>query len=426
VLRTSELEYELPAGLIATHAAEPRDAAKMMVVHRSQPSLGSPEPAQHRDATLSAGDSESVLHRHVRDLADHLREGDLLVLNTTSVLPARLIGVRTDTGAKVQGLYVGPASSSDHAPDHPSKQPLWNVLLKMRRFKPGIRVALFNATGEPTPISLRLLARASNQHASDSGGWNVAVEGLSETNDCSTPSILALVGHTPLPPYILAARKHEAASVELAGNPSAQTADAVDRVRYQTVYADPAQSHSVAAPTAGLHFTPELLRRLDALGVRTANVVLHVGLGTFKPVETEYVEQHPMHEEWCMVPSETAQAIASARSLGGRVIAVGTTAARTLESFDSTAFCNSTARPQPVQPNLAHLTRLLVTPGYRFKHIDGMLTNFHLPRSTLLAMVAAMLGDENTGIRRLLQLYKTAITHGYRFYSYGDAMLILP
>ncbi|MBC7772348.1 MAG: tRNA preQ1(34) S-adenosylmethionine ribosyltransferase-isomerase QueA [Pyrinomonadaceae bacterium] len=430
MLRTSDLDYELPERLIAVHAVEPRDSARMMVVSRS-------DGGREGGTGVGATGREQVEHRHVRDLTAYVRAGDLLVLNTTRVLPARLIGVRADTGAKVQGLYVGPGTATESEQDAraalgPTAAPpgdpiLWNVLLKMRRSKPGAIVTLVGPDEKATGVSLRLLSRATSGDGIETGGWNVCVECI-EGGTCTlgATELLGKVGHTPLPPYILSARKQLVAAQALAGLHSASTLDRTDRERYQTVYADPSQGQSVAAPTAGLHFTPELLIRLKTLGVRTASVVLHVGLGTFKPVDTEYVEQHPMHEEWCQLPGETAQAILATRNQGGRVLAVGTTAARTLESFEELGQSEIPGDVGHLQQDRTHFTRLLITPGYSFKHIDGLLTNFHLPRSTLLAMVAALLGDEHTGVQRLLDLYRTAIEQEYRFYSFGDAMLVLP
>ncbi len=217
-----------------------------------------------------------------------------------------------------------------------------------------------------------------------------------------------------MPPYILSSRKRE----EEAGAPHPDDeAEALHDIEtYQTIYADPARAGSVAAPTAGLHFTARLLEELAGMGVRTANVTLHVGMGTFKPIETEYVEEHPIHAEWCTLPAATAQAITRARRDGGRVIAVGTTSARTLESFDDL---------HAIAEDVTKATRLLITPGYRFRNLDGLMTNFHLPRSTLLAMVGALL-DGPDGLARLVGCYREAIGRGYRFFSFGDAMLVLP
>ncbi len=382
MLRTADLEYDLPEEWIATAPVSPRDAAKLMVVWRSDPSR--------------------VEHRRVRDLPEYLRAGDLLVLNTTRVLPARFAGEREDSHGGVQGLYLGQRGAAD---DH------WAVMIKSRRQAPGVRIALKDRHGGPSGVVLELVERDE-----EPGAWVARVHGAGGGD------VLGRVGLTPLPPYILQARKHAG----LAGD------DEVDRLAYQTVYAEGEDRHgqdarathglearatgSVAAPTAGLHFTPELLAGLGAAGVRRADVVLHVGTGTFKPVETEYVEQHPMHAEWCTLPGATGRAVVEARARGGRVVAVGTTAARTLESFEAAGLGAGGSRE----------TRLLITPGYAWKHVDVLMTNFHLPRSTLMALVAAGLGGDGAAVERLKSLYELAMESGYRFYSFGDAMLVLP
>ncbi|MBX3358000.1 MAG: tRNA preQ1(34) S-adenosylmethionine ribosyltransferase-isomerase QueA [Phycisphaeraceae bacterium] len=381
MLRTTALDYTLPAPMIATHPVQPRDSARLMVVSA-------------HDANAPAA------HATVRDLPDLLRAGDLLVVNSSRVLPARFRGVRADTGGIVDGLYLGPAPSA-------GPLPRWGVLLKARRAKPGVTVTLDNRSGSPSGISLRLLERHHDED-SESGGWVVELLGAGSTREA-----LDHVGLTPLPPYIRQARKaaHDAGS------------DAEDQRVYQTVFAhdEAGEPHgaggSVAAPTAGLHFTPELFDRLRAAGVETAEVTLHVGIGTFKPVDAEFVEQHPMHSEWCSIPESTGLAIDRARARGGRVIAVGTTTARTLETFADL--------PSLAQPGgMGTWTRILITPGHRWRWVDALLTNFHLPRSTLLAMVAARLGHDESAAQRLIAHYHEAIAAGYRFYSFGDAMLV--
>jgi S-adenosylmethionine:tRNA ribosyltransferase-isomerase len=384
------LEYELPPERIARHPVEPRDAARLMVAPRF---AGAPAE-----------------HALVRDLPRFLRAGDLLVLNTTRVLPARFVGVNEGTGAGVQGLYLSPHGPP---PAQSGQRRRWQVLLKMRRHRAGARVRLLDRHGRASDVVLVLEGRAED----DDGGWIVAVESP-DGEGATDQELLGRVGLAPLPPYILASRKRE----EEAGRGCAEdeAGAAYDLETYQTVYADPARAGSVAAPTAGLHFTPRLLGELDAMGVRTAGVVLHVGMGTFKPVETEFVEQHPMHAEWCTLPAATARAIMETRRRGGRVFAVGTTSARTLESFDDLGEITSDA---------SKATRLLITPGYRFRNLDGLMTNFHLPHSTLLAMVAALLeepGKAPGGLARLLAYYREAIAREYRFFSFGDAMLIVP
>ncbi len=394
VLRTADLDYPLPEELIATTPVEPRDSARLLVVSRT--------------------DTSRLEHRTIRDLAEILRPSatrdamppDLMVVNATRVLPARFKGIRTDTRGQVEGLYLGPASS----PPHPSTPPRWTVLLKMRRAKPGARVMLYDHDGQESGIALTLIDRTIE----DNGSWIVeaAWSGQPPAPDAaSSLDLLNAIGLTPVPPYILASRKKSQLSIP----------DTRDRAAYQTVYAaaKPIEGHgSVAAPTAGLHFTPSLLAQLESAGVHREEVSLDVGLGTFKPVETEFVEQHPMHAEWCHVPRQTAEAI---RNRTGRLIAIGTTAARTLESFET---------PEEMLRTDTKETRLLITPGYHFKHIEALLTNFHLPESTLLALVAAFLApdgsDPAAAIARLKHIYAEAIRERYRFYSFGDAMLILP
>jgi S-adenosylmethionine:tRNA ribosyltransferase-isomerase len=258
-------------------------------------------------------------------------------------------------------------------------------------------VALLDRGGKPCGVALTVTARSETE----AGAWVVSVH---DAGGAGTPAILERVGHTPLPPYIVKARAaaHDAAETE------------EDRDLYQTVYA--AEPGSVAAPTAGLHFTPELISRLFDRLVCSVAVTLHVGAGTFKPVETEFVEQHSMHAEWCSITPGALRIITDAKKAGQRVIAVGTTAARTLEAY--AAVLESEAVP-PASLE----TRLLITPGYRFRWVDGLLTNFHLPRSTLMALVAALLPEP--GAEALRSLYAAAIAERYRFYSYGDAMLVV-
>lgn len=382
MLRTADLEYELPEGLIATVPAEPRDSARLLVVSRSDPAR--------------------LEHRRVSDLPRLLASGDLLVFNTTRVLPARFLGVREDTKGQVEGLYLGAGPEAG----------TWEVLLKTRRFREGAPVALTDGAGKPVRLGepsrgvvLTLVRRAE----SGSGGWVVRAEtvgagGPRAVTAEETTEVLARVGLTPIPPYIRAARK--TAGLEVG--------EETDRERYQTVYA--AEPGSVAAPTAGLHFTPGLLDELKASGVGRADVTLHVGTGTFKPIDAELVEDHPIHAEWCSMTGDAVDAVRGAKAAGQRVIAVGTTTARTLEAYAAEAEARGAA-PESIS------TRLLVTPGHRWNWVDGMLTNFHLPRSTLLAMVGAMFPE---GVERLKAIYAEAIREQYRFYSYGDAMLILP
>lgn len=356
-MRTDELDFDLPGELIAREPARPRDASRLLVVSRSDPSV--------------------LEHRIVRDLPGFLRAGDVLVFNTTRVVPARFAGVNLDTGGKVTGLYLERAPEPDH----------WRVLIKMRRHRPGARIGLDLKPGQTQPVELELIKRET-----DDGVWLVRVTGGMDA--------LERAGLPPLPPYILSARRH-------AGE--AENRDEDEGV-YQTVYAQ--EPGSVAAPTAGLHFTPELLRTLSEQSVRREDVTLHVGRGTFQPVEVDDLESHPMHSEHCRIEPGVMERLRKARSGGGRVIPVGSTSCRTIESFAG----------RNVESGELD-TNLLISPGYTWQVTDGLMTNFHLPRSTLIAMVAALFPE---GADRVREIYAEAIRERYRFFSFGDAMLILP
>ena len=344
-------EFDLPADRIAAQPV-PRGTAKLMVLDRA-----------------GAG----VSHRTVADLPGLLRAGDLLVLNDTRVLPAKLDGVRVATGGRWGGLFL----RSDRGGD-------WRVLAKTRGTPtPGEVVALPAVDGDGPDLRLTLLARH--------GGGEWTVRPVEEVRDTPAADLLERYGRVPLPPYI-----------------PRDAPDARDREWYQTVYAG--EPGSVAAPTAGLHFTPDLLDRCRANGIGTARVTLHVGVGTFRPVTAARLDDHPMHAEWCRVTDETVAAVRETRRRGGRIIAVGTTTCRTLEAAaaggDLAAFVGE--------------TDIFLRPGHRFRAVDGLLTNFHLPRSTLLVLVSALAGRD-----RVMAAYDEAVRSGYRFYSYGDAMLVV-
>ncbi len=374
-MRLEELDYHLPPERIATRPVEPRDAARLLVYRRQ---------------------SDAVEHARVRDLPSLLGR-DALVVNDTSVLPARLLAVRLDSGGRVEGLFLGEAAPGS-----------WSLMLRSNgRLRQGLRLALIDPRrGEATTHQLTLSAR-------DGAVWTAEL-----SSDLPTEGVLDRVGMTPLPPYILRAR----ASGGVDGSvPGSAIGDDRDRAWYQTVYAEMSKRRSVAAPTAGLHFTPDLLTALSRQGVTRLSVTLHVGAGTFQPVSTDRVEDHPMHREWFSVPRATLEGIARVRAAGGRAIAVGTTAVRALESAAGGDPCVELEPPSRDADVVAGATRLMIAPGYAFRLVDGLMTNFHLPRSTLLLLVGAMVG-----LDRLKSLYAEAIERGYRFYSYGDAMLVLP
>lgn len=367
-MRTDALDYHLPDDLIATQAAEPRDHARLLLVRR---------------------ESQAVEHHRVCDLPELglFEAGDLMLVNQTRVLPAQLTGVRQATGGRVTGLFV----DSDAARR-------WRVMLESRGTLKAGEVIQLTAEDDPDiqPAELELIKPLGNGH------WQAQLK-----SEDGTTTVLQRLGQTPLPPYIRKQRK-KLGQGEI-------TAD--DQMRYNTVYAQ--SPGSVAAPTAGLHFTPALLDVLDGIGVKRAAVDLHVGLGTFAPVRTDRLEDHAMHRESFTVPRQTLDAIAQARANNRRLFVVGTTSVRALESLPDDAL-DADAHPQGITTS----TNLFIRPdaGFAFRYTDLLMTNFHLPQSTLLALVASLPG---VGLDRLMDIYKEAVAEQYRFYSYGDAMLIV-
>lgn len=324
------------------------------------------EPLSKRDTSrlmVLDKDTGEIAHKHFYDIIDMLNPGDALILNDTRVIPARLYGVKEGTGGAIEFLLL-----NKHSLD------TWEVILKPgRRAKPGARFVFGN--GELKAEILDVINDGNRL-------VKFEYEGLFE-------NVLDKLGEMPLPPYI--------------------TKKLEDRDRYQTVYAK--HNGSAAAPTAGLHFTPELLEKAKAKGVNIGFVTLHVGLGTFRPVKVEDVNNHKMHSEFYILPAETAELINKTKTDGGRVISVGTTATRTLE----TAGLNG----MPLQP-CTGWTDIFIYPGKKFNVIDALITNFHLPESTLIMLVSALAGKEN-----VLNAYKTAVKEKYRFFSFGDAMFIV-
>lgn len=376
-MRTLDLDFDFDPSLVAREPANPRDSARLLVYERA---------------------NGEVRHRQVRDLVEYLAAGDALVVNETTVAPARVKAVRGEGGARIEGLLL----------ERRGERRWWALLRNTKRLRPGDRLRLVGpheaAGGPRTEYELRFDGRE---------GEGSLVELL---GDRGADAILADVGWTPLPPYILKARKD-------AGQVDDGHEDDADRRRYQTIFAAPTEAPSVAAPTAGLHFTEPLLAALAAKGVERIPVSLQVGAGTFKTVETERLEDHPMHTERCLIRRDALERLRQARERSergaGRVVAVGTTSVRTLESLPGT-LGEVAARLPADADRIAWETDILIAPGHRPRLVDALMTNFHLPRSTLLALVAAFIGLEE-----LRRVYAIATRERYRFYSYGDAMLIL-
>lgn len=338
----SDFYYDLPEELIAQTPVEPRNASRLMCVDRQ---------------------SGNITHDHFYNLCKHLKKGDLLVMNDSRVLPARLYGEKEGTGSFIEFLLLEQKGDK-----------LWEILVRPgKKAKPGTRFSFGNGR-----LKAEILETVE-------GGNRIA------KFECEGNFFTALkdIGQMPLPPYI--------------------TKKLEDKERYQTVYSH--ELGSAAAPTAGLHFTNEMLDDLRARGINTAFVTLHVGLGTFRPVKEDEVLKHKMHSEHYHLPKETAELIKKTKAEGGRVIAVGTTSCRTLESV-GTFF-------EDMDEHEGY-TDIFIYPGYKFKVIDGLITNFHLPESTLIMLVSAFMGYDNT-----MNAYKTAVEDKYRFFSFGDAMLIL-
>ena len=343
-MNKSDFFYDLPEELIAQTPLEPRDSSKMMVLSK---------------------ENDNILHKHFYDVCDYLNEGDTLILNNTRVLPARIYGVKEETGAVVEFLLLNQLEND-----------VWEALAG-----PGKRakVGTVFSFGEG-------ILKCEVTEVLENG--NRIIKFSYDRND-NFFNILGKVGEMPLPHYI--------------------TEELQDKERYQTVYSK--ELGSAAAPTAGLHFTNEILEKLKAKGVNIGYVTLHVGLGTFRPVKAEKIEDHKMHTEHYHLPKETAELIINTKKAGGRVIAVGTTSCRTLESVAT--FCGEIKEDD-------RNTDIFIYPGYKFKCIDGLITNFHLPESTLIMLVSAFYGYEKT-----LKAYKTAVQEKYRFFSFGDCMMIL-
>ena len=341
-MKTVDFYYDLPENIIAQTPLEPRDSSRMMVLSNYN------------------GD---ICHKHFYDIIDYLEEGDCLILNDSRVLPARIFGIKEDTGASVEFLLLRQIENNT-----------WETLAKPgKKAKIGTKFVFGDG-----------IMTATVRDVTEEG--NRIVEFFCEENIYSA---LDKIGQMPLPPYI--------------------TEKLQDKERYQTVYSN--ELGSAAAPTAGLHFTKELLEKINKKGVNIGYVTLHVGLGTFRPVKVDEITEHKMHSEHYEIPEETAQLISKTKANGKRVIAVGTTSCRTLESvaskYGEIRACNG-------------FTDIFIYPGYTFKVLDGLVTNFHLPESTLIMLVSAFCGYENT-----MNAYKVAVEEKYRFFSFGDSMIII-
>lgn len=360
-MKTDLFDYPLPAHLIAQTPAPQRDASRLLVVHRTE---------------------RRIEHRHFREIGDYLRAGDTLFRNNAAVIPARL-HARRPTGGAVECLLLRPAVEATDE--------WWCLLRPGRKLPPG---ETFSWPGEFTGT-----VREKNAE----GLFRVA---FACENAADILTVANRIGEMPLPPYI--EQRSDAAARHF------------DRDRYQTVYADRAHQVAAAAPTAGLHFTPELLAQLAAAGVRTADITLHVGLGTFRPIATEHVEDHVIHRELYEISAATQTALfASTPSGAGRRIAVGTTSLRTLEDFRR-------SHAAPLGRDFIGEADIFIHPPATFAAVDALVTNFHQPRSTLLCLVSAFLTPGSTdGVMWFREIYAEAAARGYRFLSYGDAMLIL-
>ena len=340
-MKTSDFYYELPQELIAQDPLEDRSSSRLMVLNKN---------------------NGRVSHKRFSDITEYLRKGDCLVLNNTKVIPARLLGVKEDTGAAVEVFLLKRLDANT-----------WETLVKPgKKLKPGARVVFGDG-----------LLRCEIKEVVQEGNRIVSFE-----FDGIWEEVLDKLGEMPLPPYI--------------------THKLQDKNRYQTVYAK--FEGSAAAPTAGLHFTKELLKQIEDMGVDIAYVTLHVGLGTFRPVKVDDVTEHHMHSEYYIVGQDAADKINRAKASGNRVICVGTTSCRTIESA-----ADENGHIEPMQGD----TSIFIYPGYKFKLLDCLITNFHLPESTLIMLVSALAGREN-----VLNAYKEAVKERYRFFSFGDAMFI--
>lgn len=374
-MEVKDFYYDLPEELIAQDPLEKRDDSRFMVIHR---------------------DTGEIEHRRFHDVIEYLNVGDCLVINDTKVIPARLLGEKEETGAAIEVLLLKDASDRYQAPLTSSKNTrVWECLVKPgKKMKPGARVVF--GKDEETGEAL-LTAEVIDTVEEGNRIIRFEYDGIWE-------EVLDKLGEMPLPPYI--------------------THKLQDKNRYQTVYAK--HEGSAAAPTAGLHFTEELLKQIEEKGVKIARLTLHVGLGTFRPVKVEKIEDHHMHTEYYELSQEAADIINETRRNGGRVISVGTTSTRTLETVGTlqdihkpVAEGDGPVEIKDIQPS-SGWTNIFIYPGYEFKIVDSLITNFHLPESTLIMLVSAFYNRE-----AVMAAYKEAVEEKYRFFSFGDSMMLI-
>jgi S-adenosylmethionine:tRNA ribosyltransferase-isomerase len=350
-MKLKSFDYFLPKNLIAQRPIKPRDHSRLLVLERK---------------------TGKISHKHFYDIINYFKKGDILVLNNSKVFPARLIGKKLESGGKIEIFLL--------RKENKQKGKIWQCLIGGSGKKEGLEIEFKKG------LKAKLIK--NNQD----GTW------LAQFNKKGKEILTAInkIGRTPLPPYIKS------------------SSPAADKVNYQTIYADDKKTGSVAAPTAGFHFTPALLRKLKKKGVKIIYLTLHVGLGTFAPVKADNIAEHKMHSEWLEIKREAIRKIVKARQAGGRIIAGGTTSARALE----TIFNQQKKLPEPRA--YSGWTDIFIYPGYEFRAVDCLITNFHLPKSTLLMLVSALAGK-----KKINKAYKEAVKNKYRFYSYGDAMLII-
>jgi len=384
-MKLSDFDYNLPKELIAQAPISPRDHSRLLV-------LSCASGGRNTNATHSNKNNEcEIEHRYFYDIIDYLNPGDILIMNNSKVFPARLLGHKKESGGKMEVFL-----------HHHTAGKVWQCLIGGRGAKPGLEIV----------FEKKLVAKIlENNH---DGTW--LVEFNKNKNDLFL--ILNKIGLMPLPPYIKRGENQESGVKN-------------DKSDYQTVFADEKKTGSVAAPTAGLHFTPALLKKIKAKGAKIDYVTLHVGLGTFAPVKIDDITKHKMHAEWVEIKKSTLENIIKAKNAGGRVITVGTTSTRAIENFFSVIARNGSDEAIPGLLRLAAaslaMTKngyagwvdIFIYPGYKFKIVDCLITNFHLPKSTLLMLISAFAGKD-----KIDQAYQVAIKQKYRFFSYGDAMFI--